>query len=121
MNDISRSVVKKDHAPKMSGRSVYVADYETARGGRPILTGRLLRSTLAHARVLGVDVPELPEGYFYVDASDVPGDNNVYKSHYSALNAIDKALGGSGRKGNATEKRRAYGIQIIGKKNNETA
>ena len=52
---------------------------------------------------------------------DVPGDNNVYKSHYSALNAIDKALGGSGRKGNATEKRRAYGIQIIGKKNNETA
>ena len=77
MEDISRSVVKKDHAPKMSGRSVYVGDYETARDGRPILFGKLLHSRLARARVLGVAVPPLPEGYFYVDAGDVPGDNNV--------------------------------------------
>lgn len=77
MENISRSVVKKDHAPKMSGRSIYVSDYQAAQSGERILTGKLLRSTLAHARVLGVDVPELPEGYFYVDARDVPGDNNV--------------------------------------------
>lgn len=77
MEKISRSVVKKDHAPKMSGQSIYLADYQTAQNGQKILTGKMLRSTLAHGRVLGVDVPELPEGYFYVDAKDVPGDNNV--------------------------------------------
>ena len=44
----------------------------------------------------------------------MPGDNNIYASHYCALNAIDKALGGFGQKG--SQKRQSYGIQIIGKK-----
>ena len=48
--------------------------------------------------------------------TDLPGDNNLYKSHYCALNAIDAALGGAGIRGQAAEKRRAYGIQIIGQK-----
>ncbi len=73
MEKISESVVKKDHAPKMSGRSVYVGDYS----GDGVLTGKFLRSTLARAKVLGVEVPSLPDGYFYVDKTDVPGDNNV--------------------------------------------
>ena len=46
----------------------------------------------------------------------VPGDMNVYKNHYSALNAIDEALGGYGNKGKPTQKRLDYGVQIIGKK-----
>lgn len=49
----------------------------------------------------------------------IPGDNNLYKNHYCALNAIDAALGGAGQKGCA--KRRACGIQIIGKKDGESA
>ena len=73
MEKISESVVKKDHAPKMSGRSIYVGDYS----GDGVLTGKFLRSTLARAKVLGVEVPPLPDGYFYVDKTDVPGDNNV--------------------------------------------
>lgn len=77
MHEINRSVVKADHSPKIKGESVYVGDYVTARDGSPILTGKFLRSKLARAKILSVDVPELPEGYFYVDASDVPGDNNV--------------------------------------------
>lgn len=59
------------------------------------------------------------QGYAGGWTIDVPGDNNIYRTHYCALNAIDKYLGGSGQKGNA--KRKEYGIQIIGKKNNETA
>ena len=51
--------------------------------------------------------------------TDIPGDDNLYKSHYCALNAIDKALGGYGQKG--TQKRQSYGIQIVGKKGDETA
>ena len=55
-----------------------------------------------------------PQGW----SIDIPGDDNLYSSHYCALNAIDKALGGYGQKGSA--KRKAYGIEVIGKKN-ETA
>lgn len=73
MQTISRPVVKKDHPAKMSGQSLYVADY----AGEGILTGKLLRSTLAKARIRQVDVPPLPEGYFYVDRLDIPGENKV--------------------------------------------
>ena len=73
MEKISQSVVKKDHAAKVSGRSVYVAD-DPSEG---VLCGKLLHAKVARAKVLSVEAPELPEGYFYVDAKDVPGDNNV--------------------------------------------
>ena len=43
--------------------------------------------------------------------TDVPGDNNLYKNNYSAMNSIDAYFGESG-KGSA--KRQSYGIQIIG-------
>lgn len=73
MEKISQSVVKKDHAPKVSGRSMYVADYSS----EGVLCGKMLHAKVARAKVAKVHVPELPEGYFYVDARDVPGDNNV--------------------------------------------
>ena len=73
MEKISQPVVKKDHQPKMTGRALYVGDYP----GEGVLTGKMLRSRYARARVLDVKVPPLPEGYFYVDRNDVPGDNNV--------------------------------------------
>lgn len=49
----------------------------------------------------------------------VPGDNNIYKSHYCAQNAIDQHCGDFGQHG--TEKRKSYGIQIIDRKDDETA
>lgn len=50
----------------------------------------------------------------------VPGDNNKYKSHYSAQNAIDQHFGDYGQHG--TEKRKRYGIQIVEpRKGGETA
>lgn len=48
---------------------------------------------------------------------DFPGDDNIYSSHYCALNAIDKHLGGEGIRGKGSKKRYEYGIHIIGKKN----
>ena len=53
-----------------------------------------------------------PQGW----TTSIEGDDNVYKSHYCALNAIDKALGGEGIRGKGTKKRQSYGIQIVGKK-----
>jgi hypothetical protein len=49
----------------------------------------------------------------------VPADNNVYANHYSAQNAIDDYFGDLGTRG--TEKRKAYGIQIINQKGGDTA
>ncbi|HEX9027185.1 MAG TPA: xanthine dehydrogenase family protein molybdopterin-binding subunit [Clostridium sp.] len=73
MEKISQSIVKKDHNDKMSGRSSYVGDYSNDG----VLTGRMLRSQYAKAKILKVTVPNLPEGYYYIDRNSVQGDNNV--------------------------------------------
>ena len=73
MENISRSVKKKDHEPKVIGRALYVGDYDKGE----CLIGKLLHSERAHARILNVKLPELPEGCMVVDKSDVTGDNNV--------------------------------------------
>ena len=72
--NIRDSVVKSDHAAKVTGEAVYVADYPVDG----MLFGRLLRSSKARARILNVRLPELPEGYLYVDKNDVPGANQVH-------------------------------------------
>ncbi len=73
MEKISQSVVKQDHSSKITGKAIYVGDYEDS----DILVGKMLRSTKAKARLVEVKVPKIPEGYYYVDKTDVPGDNNV--------------------------------------------
>ena len=50
-----------------------------------------------------------PKGW----TTNIPGDDNLYKNHYCAFNAIDKHLGDYG---NCNAKQKRYGIQIIGKK-----
>lgn len=47
--------------------------------------------------------------------TDIPGDNNLYKTSYDAMNAIDEQLGDTDKLPYA--KRRERGINIIGKKN----
>lgn len=56
-----------------------------------------------------------PQGWI----TTISGDDNIYKTHYDALNAIDKALGSFGQKGCA--KRKNYGITVVGKKEGVTA
>ena len=51
--------------------------------------------------------------------TSIPGDYNLYKNHYCAKNAIDAHYGDFGQRG--CEKRKSYGIQIIGKRNGESA
>ncbi len=74
MSDISKSVIKKDHSAKMNGSAMYVCDLAT----EGMLFGRLLRSTVAHAKIKAVELPELPDGYYYVDHRDVTGANQVH-------------------------------------------
>lgn len=51
--------------------------------------------------------------------TDIQGDDNLYKNHYSAQNAVDAFYDDLGQRG--TEKRKRCGIQIIGKRKGETA
>ena len=45
--------------------------------------------------------------------TNIPNDKNIYKTHYCALNAIDKYHGTKvGTRGSS--KRKSYGVQVIG-------
>lgn len=57
----------------------------------------------------GYMVQGSPRGW----TTTIPGDNNLYSSHYCAQNAIDLFYGDYGQRG--TEKRRRCGITIISK------
>jgi len=48
---------------------------------------------------------------------NIKGDDNLYKNHYCAKNAVDEYYGDFGEHGD--EKRKRYGIQIIGRKENK--
>ena len=50
--------------------------------------------------------------------TDIPGDDNIYKSNKSARNAVDKYLG-LYDENNETPVRHKLGIQIIGKKDEQ--
>jgi CO/xanthine dehydrogenase Mo-binding subunit len=71
---ISRSVIKKDHTEKMNGSVRYVGDYPTDG----MLHGAILRSKIAHGKIVKIVYPELPDGYFIVDYRDITGCNSVH-------------------------------------------
>ena len=76
MNDeIRKSVRRVDAVAKASGLAKYISDYDFG----DILYARLVRSTRPRAKILSVTVPELPEGYYYVDYRDIPekGKNRI--------------------------------------------
>lgn len=59
------------------------------------------------------------ESYSTGWVTNIPGDNNIYKTKRCAKNAIDEALGFDGMRNKATPRRLAYGIEIIGTKNDK--
>lgn len=70
---ISEPIKKLDHDSKARGEALYIADVVTQ--GR--IYGKLLRASVAKAKITAVHLPELPEGYTVVDCRDVPGRNRV--------------------------------------------
>ncbi len=73
MENIGKSVVKMDHKVKTTGAAKYIADLPTDG----VLHGKFLRSSVSHARIKNITLPELPEGYMIVDKDDVTGENVV--------------------------------------------
>jgi CO/xanthine dehydrogenase Mo-binding subunit len=72
-NLIDRCIPRDDSRPKSGGTAEYVGDLHP----EGMLYARTLRSTRPRARILGVRVPDLPDGCFVVDRTDVPGRNRV--------------------------------------------
>ena len=67
------STVKIDNEEKMAGQAIFTDDivFENA------LTVAFVRSTICKGKILKIDVPLLPEGYYYVDARDIVNENVV--------------------------------------------
>ena len=59
------------------------------------------------------------EGHELGWTTTIPGDDNIYQTHYCALNAIDKKLGGHGQMGAA--KRLSRGIRVVGRKGGDNS
>lgn len=74
MEAIKRPMKRRDHDEKVSGRIRYTDDIQSPE----YLCGKILRSGIAHGRIKGIQVPELPEGYLIVDHKDVGGANEVH-------------------------------------------
>jgi CO/xanthine dehydrogenase Mo-binding subunit len=71
--DISQSVKRDDASRKLAGIESYVGDM--AFDG--MLHAKTIRSTEARAKLVSVNYPVLPVGYYVVDKNDVPGKNRV--------------------------------------------
>lgn len=51
--------------------------------------------------------------------TNIPGDNNIYRSAETAHNGVDQILGGDTRKKNP--RRHRLGVQIVGEKDGDIA
>lgn len=71
--DISKSIDKVDNHIKMSGVAKYTSDYYE----NEMLYALTIRSEIAFGNLIKITYPTLPEGYYVIDKSDVPGKNIV--------------------------------------------
>ncbi len=72
---IESDVKRIDAYDKVSGQTTYVGDMVP----ESMLYARPLRATKTHANIISVTLPDLPEGYTFVSAKDIPqgGSNQV--------------------------------------------
>lgn len=67
------STVKIDNEEKMAGKALFTDDLPT----EDCLFVSFVRSTIAKGKILSIQVPILPDGYFYIDAKDIVKENVV--------------------------------------------
>jgi CO/xanthine dehydrogenase Mo-binding subunit len=73
MSDISKSIPKLDAASKIAGEALYVSDISMPG----MLYAKTVRSTIVKGKILSIEKPSLPEGYFIIDRQDIPSRNVV--------------------------------------------
>ena len=70
---ISKPVRKADFDPKADGSIRYCCDVSM----EGMIHARTKRSEIPHGIIESIDLPELPDGYFVIDRSDIPGINII--------------------------------------------
>lgn len=69
-NDISKAVRRVDAVAKCEGTAKYVSDYSF----EDCLWARMVRSSIPRGIIKSINMPELPEGYYWVSYKDIPKD-----------------------------------------------
>ena len=67
---VGTSAVRLDVSAKATGRALYTADYSAPN----MLHVALVRSRIAHGKLLDVQIPTLPEGTYCYTAADLPSN-----------------------------------------------
>ncbi|MFH5881812.1 xanthine dehydrogenase family protein molybdopterin-binding subunit [Liberiplasma polymorphum] len=73
MRDISRSITKIDGHLKSSGKAKYVSDIKMPN----LHFAKTVRSTIAKGKIVSINLPPMPSGYYTVDYNDIPGKNYI--------------------------------------------
>ncbi len=73
MTDITNSIPKLDAKDKLSGQALYVSDIQIDG----MIYAKTVRSQIVKGKIINIDIPFLPEGYFTVSRQDVMHKNVV--------------------------------------------
>jgi len=73
MANISVSIKKVDSDEKATGKAIYVSDIKIPN----MLYAKTVRSPHQKAKIINRFYPELEEGYYIIDHTDIPGKNFV--------------------------------------------
>lgn len=65
------SVTKVDNADKMAGKAIFTDDIQMDG----VLTAVSVRSKIARGKIIKINVPTLPEGYYFISAKDIVKEN----------------------------------------------
>lgn len=73
MTNISSSIAKIDASEKIKGEARYVSDFQI----EGMLHAKTIRSTIVRGKIIKIDIPPLPSGYFTVSREDISHLNVV--------------------------------------------
>ena len=74
IKELRDSIPRLDALDKITGKTKYLQDIDF---GDDVLHAVTVRSTKARAKLIKINVPQLPDGYYTIDASDVPGNKEM--------------------------------------------
>ena len=65
--------MRVDSKKKLRGEAEYISDWSFEK----MLYAKTVRSEKPKAKIVSIEIPGMPEGYFIVDKNDVPGANRM--------------------------------------------
>ena len=71
---ISKSILRVDSRKKIKGEAKYISDWKF----KNLLFAKTVRSIKAKAKILSIELPKIPAGFYVIDKNDVPGVNRMH-------------------------------------------